>query len=94
MPDMDVAANVAEAEIKSATHAKNFPRWARACPKSFDKLKMSIAQAAVLLHRQPLTPAERTQLSLIIGHVAATCWAAGRESVREAGLDTDGLDGK
>ena len=87
-----VESATAAAEIKAAVDVKNFPRWAQACPQSFDKLKRSIAQAAIALHGFHMGPETSAQIALIIGGVAATCWAAGRESVREASLDSNGLD--
>ena len=75
----------ADAQIKAALDPKNFPRWAQACPKSFGAMKTAIAKAGVLMAQMPLVAKQdKENLTHIIGHVAAVCWAAGAASVKES----------
>lgn len=71
--------------IRDAMDPKNFPRWAQACPKSFGALQNAIAKAGVLLGEMPLiSKHDKANLTQIMAHVAATCWAAGAASVQES----------
>jgi hypothetical protein len=72
-----------EAAIAAATDPKNFPRWAQACPKSFDLLQRSLADAVVLTLQAGLTREQQDGVTRAIAHVASVCWAAGRASVKE-----------
>lgn len=73
----------ATADLKKSLDSKNFPRWAQACPESFGAMQKAILDAALKMHPMSLSVMQRAELSSIMGHVAATCWAAGRASVKE-----------
>ena len=81
----------AESEIAAATDPKNFPRWAQACPKSFDLLQRSLASAVVLMTKAGIVGDQQKAMSQAIAVVASTCWAAGRASVKE-GLENGLVD--
>lgn len=71
-------------EIAAAGAPENFPRWAQACPRSFGELKQAMLLAAVEMAKLERIPTpERERLAQIMGHVAATCFAAGRASIKE-----------
>lgn len=78
-----------------ALDPKNFPPWAKACPQSFRLMQEAIAKAGVLMAQMSLlSKHDRENLSHIMGHVAATCWAAGAASVKEAaGQGAPTIDG-
>jgi len=84
----------AETMLREALDPKNFPRWAQACPKSFEEMQKSIARAAVMMAKLPLADSTRATLTMTLGDVAASCWAAGQRSVKEGNLDVDALQGK
>jgi len=76
----------ADAAIRSALDPKNFPRWAGSCPKSFAAMQGAIGKAGMLLAQMPLiSKQDKQNVTHIIAHVAAACWAAGAASVKESG---------
>jgi hypothetical protein len=73
----------ADAAIATATDPKNFPRWAQACPKSFNLLQRSLADGVVAMSKAQLSPQQSQMMTAAIAQVATMCWAAGRASVKE-----------
>ena len=75
------------ADANAALDPRNFPRWAQACPKAFEKLQRAIVGAALVSAHLNLTPAQKKGFSDAMGQLSAIAFAAGRESVEEAKIN-------
>jgi hypothetical protein len=78
---------------EDAPKMKDLPRWAKSCPNSFGEMQAAIVTAATFGGQMRLTPQQMQGFSQALGHVAATCFAAGIKSVKESNGATASLEG-